>query len=85
MATKIYTANIFIGDPDKPMVLENQIVKKLPIHINLSDTLFLDRIKSRIGEKNWNALKKLKKDKRPEIRIHFIKQVGTVNQEPEIL
>jgi hypothetical protein len=84
MGTKIWTANIFIGELDNPHVLELMVTKKLPTHILLSDSDFVDKLIKYTGEKKWVELKVNKKTRLPQVKIHFVKQIGTVNQEPII-
>ncbi len=83
MATKIYSANVFIGEPDNPIVLEQMVVKKLPLHILINDEAFVSKLIKYTGDKKWVELTP-KKAKLPPIKIHYIKQIGTVNQEPII-
>ena len=84
MATKIFTANIFIGELDNPYVLTDMVIKKLPYHILFSNNDLLDRIKHRVPDTIWKELKKDKNTKLPNIKIHFVKEMGIVNQEPII-
>lgn len=83
MATKIYSANVFVGDLENPVVLEQMVVKKLPLYILLNDEGFVQKLIKYVGEKQWKELIP-KKQKYPTIKIHYIKQIGTVNQEPII-
>ena len=84
MATKIYTANVFVGELDNPFTLTNMILKKIPPHLLLSDSDFTYKIRKIMGDALWRELKKDKVTKLPVIKIHFVKQIGTVNQEPII-
>lgn len=80
MATKIYSANVFIGEPDNPVVLQQMVVKKLPLHILINDEDFISKLIKYTGDKRWVELTP-KKAKYPPIKIHYIKKIGTVNQE----
>ena len=80
MATKIALANIFIGDLSNPLVLESQVLKRLPLYLHTADLYFVEKIKRLIGIQ-WKNLKVDKITKLPTIKIHYIKNLGIVNEE----
>lgn len=83
MATKIYSADIFIGSGSTQIILTSFVIKKLPLHIHLSNLSLIKKLIRRTGEKYWNAAKKKKTDDMPAIKIEYKKYLGTVINEPE--
>ena len=81
MATHIYTANITIGED---FVLRGWPLRKLPLHIHLSDSFFWSSIKHKLTITDWKNIKKDKKTGLPSIKIEYIKPLTQINKEPEL-
>ena len=85
MSTKIWSADIIIGtNNEQPVVLKNEPVKRLPVKILFSNDELLTRIINKIGEKRWTGFQINRDTRLPKIRIHYIKELGTVNNEPQL-
>lgn len=83
MSTKIYSADITLGDSPNSIVLKNEAVRKLPLHILQSNAYFMAWIKSKVTKTELKHLLN-KKTKMLTVNIAFKKQIGIVNQEPTI-
>lgn len=82
MRTEIWCANILIGNSGNPIIIEKVSVKKLPLHIILSDDLFINKLIRYVGsEKKWQAL--IPKGKHfPTVKIVYLKFISYTNKEP---
>ncbi len=89
MSTSIWSCNLIIGGDSNQVILERIAIKRLPISILMSDNHFINSLKLKIGkgerikgEKIWDKLPKNKLTGLPTIKVFYLKQLGTVAQEP---
>ena len=86
MPTKIYLANIHIGN----RVFNSYPVKKLPLNIMLADKGFINRLVNMVGQTGWNSLiedrvkAENKKHFFPVIKIEYVKFLSNTIKEPEL-
>lgn len=83
MPTKIYSANITLGDEPNNIILEKEVVKKLPVHILMSNVHFIGWIKHKIGDVKYKKLLN-KKTGLLTVKINYLKEIGNINNEPII-
>lgn len=83
MPTKIWSANITLGDDPKVIVLRNEVVKKLPLNILMSNAHFIAWIKAKISITEYKNLKN-KKTGLLTVNVEYLKEIGITNQEPII-
>jgi hypothetical protein len=89
MGTKIYSSNIIIGSDSDQFIIENTAVKRLPIHVLMSDDYFIKWLKQKVSgasksDSNWNKLPKNKITELPNVKIFYMKYLGDVATEPEL-
>lgn len=83
MATKIFSADITLGDPGHTITLKDQVVKKLPLNILQSNAHFMAWIKSRVTKTEIKRLTN-KKTGLIKVSVEYKKEIGIVNEEPII-
>ena len=82
MPTKIFSANVTIGEGINKTVIRMIPVKKIPLHLNLSDEYFIQMMIKYSSEKKWLSLIP-KKARLPKIEIEYLEFMSNTNKEPE--
>lgn len=84
MNTSIWSANLIFGSDSNQVILEKEAIKRIPVHLLLSDTNFIKRIQKKVGEKAWNKLPKDSITNLPNMKVFYLKFLGHVAMEPII-
>jgi len=82
MSTEIWSANATIGTGVRQVALDRVAIKRLPLHILLSDPFFIKSIKLKVGDVQWKKLPVNKATGHPDIKISYLGYLGVVAEEP---
>lgn len=85
MPTKIYVANVIIGNASNPTIIEKVPVLKIPIHLLMADKKFTNKLINWCGGvTEYNQLPLNKKTGFPPVKVVYLKFISNINQEPLI-
>ena len=89
MPSKIWSANIIIGTDSDQFIIESTAIKRIPVHVLMSDTYFIKWLKQKVQgksdtDKRWNSLPKNKDTNLPNVKIFYMKYLGECASEPEL-
>lgn len=82
--TSIWASNIIIGN-SPPLILKEVPIKKLPLHIILSDSNFKKYLKTRLTITEYKRIKKYQNTNMPKVNIVYLRFINYCNLEPDIL
>jgi len=74
---EIWLTNWLISTEKGDFVFKGEVAKKIPLFLLVNDEHFVKRVKSKLAA---DKVKDIKIKKKLEIKIEYIKQIGTVNQ-----